>query len=102
MLQKQNLIRLKGQALQKLHIEVYNLDNGKCCLQSEHEDEQYIEYGTLAHHVNHGKDKEDVKENMLMLCNKCHSRAHFKDVREIKRLCKEYLRQRDGVNKWNS
>jgi hypothetical protein len=96
MLQKQKRIRLKGQALQNLHIEVYNLDNGKDCLNGES-----IPEGTPAHHVNHGKDKEDRKENMCMLGTTNHHRAHFKDVREIKRLCKEYLRQRDGINKWN-
>jgi hypothetical protein len=96
-LTKNKRIRLKGQALQNLHEEVYELDGGVDCISGEP-----IAEGTPAHHVNHGKDKEDRKENMCMLGTTNHQRAHFKDVSNIKILCKEYLKQRDGINKWNS
>lgn len=101
-LAKHKTIRLRGKTLRKLHEEVYEMDGGKCCLTGEHDKTVYIPQGTPAHHVNHGKDKEDVKENMLMLCIGCHDRAHTKDKQHIKESCKEYLRQRDGNNKWNS
>jgi hypothetical protein len=93
---KNKPIRLKGRKLQDLHIKVYELDGGVDCLNGEP-----IPEGTPAHHVNHGKNKEDRKENMCMLGTINHHRAHFKDVKAIKRLCKEYLRRRDGENKWN-
>lgn len=102
-LSKHKPIRIKDRnRLAILHQQVYELDGGKCCLQGEHNKTVYIAPGTPAHHVNHGRDKEDIKENMLMLCTLCHDRAHTKDCKHIKTACKEYLQQRDGVNKWNT
>jgi len=102
-LTKHKPIRIKDKRkIATLHQEVYDLDGGKCCLQGEHDRTVYIAPGTPAHHVNHGKDKEDVKENMLMLCTSCHYRAHNQDGQHIKAACKEYLVQRDGMNRWNT
>jgi hypothetical protein len=101
-LMKYKPIRIKGKNLEKLHNEVFELDGGKCCLTGEHHAPVYIAPGTPAHHVNHGKNKEDVKENMIMLCTSCHDRAHTKDSNHIKTACKVYLRKRDGENRWNT
>ena len=94
---KNKPIRIKGSALRKLHEEVYELDGGNCVLCGVG-----IPEGTPAHHVNHGKNKEDVKENMVMLDDRCHREAHFgNDPQAIKFICKLYLRERDKDNKWN-
>jgi len=89
MLSKNKPIRLKGAALRKLHEKVYELDYGECVLC-----QKSVMTGTPSHHVNHGIDKEDVKENMVMLCTWCHREAHFgKNPQGIKFMCKAYLRE---------
>ncbi len=102
-LMKHKPIRIKDRRqLAALHQEVYDMDHGHCSLAGEHDRTVYIAPGTPAHHVNHGCNKEDVKENMLMICGSCHYRAHNLDYQHIKAACKEYLQQRDGPNKWNT
>ena len=97
MLNKNKPVRLKGAALRKLHEEVYELDGGCDVLDNS----ICIPPGTPAHHVNFGAYKEDIKENMCMLWNGNHVRAHSGECKDIERQCKAYLRERDGENKWN-
>jgi 5-methylcytosine-specific restriction endonuclease McrA len=88
MLSKYKKIRLTGKPLRELNEKIYERDNHHCVIC-----ETWIEEGVKFHHViykSHGG--QDVEENGIMLCLRCHNELHSgKESQYYKGYCKEYL-----------
>ena len=88
MMLKTKKVILTGKKQRLLHEEVYQRDGGCCAICGAP-----VPEGVKAHHEppkNHGG--QDIKENLIMLCQDCHAQRHFNAPREYKAKCKEYLK----------
>ena len=84
------MIRLKGNKLKELNNYIYFRDFGECALCHSP-----VPEGTKAHHViEKSHCGSDSKDNLVMLCLKCHHDIHFTDkTKVLKERCKQYLQE---------
>lgn len=87
MFPKASNIRLKGEKLKKLNESIMKRDNHCCAICG-----QFVEAGVKAHHEPpRSKGGQDIPENMITLCYKCHGQRHFGEVKKYEAMCKNYL-----------
>lgn len=88
MMLKTKKVILTGKKQRLLHEEVYRRD-GCCCAICG----APVPEGVKAHHEPpKSQGGQDIKENLIMLCQECHAQRHFNAPREYKAKCKEYLK----------
>lgn len=87
MFPKTKAVRLTGKKQKELHAEVYKRDGGCCAICGAP-----LPEGVKAHHEppkSHGG--QDIKKNLVLLCQECHMQRHFSAPREYKAKCQSYL-----------
>lgn len=87
MMLKTKKVILTGKKQRELHAEVYAREGGCCAICGAP-----VPEGAKAHHEppkSHGG--QDIKENLVLLCQECHMQRHFSAPREYKAKCKGYL-----------
>lgn len=88
MMLKTKKVILTGKKQRLLHEEVYQRDGGCCAICCAP-----VPEGVKAHHEPpKSQGGQDIKENLIMLCQDCHAQRHFNAPREYKAKCKEYLK----------
>lgn len=88
-LQKHKKTRLTGKPLAALNQKIYERDGGCCIICGAP-----IPEGNKAHHVNFGYgNKQDIEEELVMLCMDCHFKIHndAKHMKEYDQFVHEYL-----------
>ena len=95
MLNKTNLIRLHGKALQRLVMQVFARDNHECVVCGA-----WVESGIKPHHEPCGAGrKSDELNKMVLLCNACHyERHHGKNPNFYKEKIEQYLENFNNEN----
>lgn len=87
MMLKTKKVILTGKKQRLLHEEVYQRDGGCCAICGAP-----VPEGVKAHHEPpKSQGGQDIKENLIMLCQECHAQRHFNAPREHKAKCREYL-----------
>lgn len=88
MMLKTKKVILTGKKQRLLHEEVYQRDGGCCAICGAP-----VPEGVKAHHEPpKSQGGQDIKENLIVLCQNCHAQRHFNAPREYKAKCKEYLK----------
>lgn len=87
MMLKTKKVILTGKKQRLLHEEVYQRDGGCCAICGAP-----VPEGVKAHHEPpKSQGGQDIKENLIMLCQDCHAQRHFNAPREYKAKCQSYL-----------
>lgn len=86
-MQKREKVRLNGEALKQLNLDIHERDNYQCIITGE-----YVPLEEKFHHEPCGSDKQDTLQTGLLLSYRMHyNRHHGKNAAEIKELCNKYL-----------
>ena len=90
MINKSNLIRLRGKDLRVLVAKVFERDNHECVVCGA-----WVESGIKPHHEPCGAGrKSDELNKMVLLCNQCHyERHHGKNLNLYREKIENYLKK---------
>ena len=78
MFPKNAAIRLKGDAMLKLRLDMWDRDTGRCCDCGEQVSwfDTGERTGEMAHIRSRGANGSDTLENVRLLCRRCHRNSH--------------------------